>query len=645
MKTFAIVGQPNAGKSTLFNVLSDIKANTSNFAGTSVKIAECLVSVYGETIRLVDLPGLYSLNTSDSAEKVTLDYLMSNDIDMIINVVDSTLLARSLELTYEIAEFGCPMIIALNMMDEAKAKGLEIYPQKLIELLNVPVLPISAIYGKGVKNLIEIAFSKSRKDIPTPIIPKFTKHIEDHVDSIYAHIDFQHISDRGSKRFYAIKSIENPEIVPEIIIKENSKLLNSISESIIKEHNTDVFEVFSYERHHLAMKTAEKVSKFIRKNQSSFVEELDKFLLHPYYGYVGLAIFHLILFVTIFYVGDFLTVLIAPLVDSFTGVYAPLKNYNVFLWTTVDGIAQGIIGTIGIVLPYFLPLILLNAIFEETGYLARIAFLIDNLMHRIGLHGKSVAAFILGVGCSVPAIYATRTLDSSRDRILTGILIPFVPCSARIAVIFALTAAFAGPLWAVVVFVFVILVIAVNGKILSKFMKKPTGLILEIPQLRVPSIRISFKKTIFKINDFLKEALPFLILGSVLLGWIELFEVSKYIDFVFYPILKYVLGLPDALGSTLVFGFFRKELILVMANQALGVDSLAMLPLTKSQVIVFIIFVTLYFPCFTTFIVIVKEFGTKVGLISAALSIVVATISALIFRIYFIIINIFFNYL
>ena len=266
-------------------------------------------------------------------------------------------------------------------------------------------------------------------------------------------------------------------------------------------------------------------------------------------------------------------------------------------------------------------------------------------MHRIGLHGKSVAAFILGVGCSVPAIYATRTLDSSRDRILTGILIPFVPCSARIAVIFALTAAFAGPLWAVVVFVFVILVIAVNGKILSKFMKKPTGLILEIPQLRVPSIRISFKKTIFKINDFLKEALPFLILGSVLLGWIELFEVSKYIDFVFYPILKYVLGLPDALGSTLVFGFFRKELILVMANQALGVDSLAMLPLTKSQVIVFIIFVTLYFPCFTTFIVIVKEFGTKVGLISAALSIVVATISALIFRIYFIIINIFFNYL
>jgi len=393
------------------------------------------------------------------------------------------------------------------------------------------------------------------------------------------------------------------------------------------------------------MKTAEKVSKFIRKNSESSSEKIDKYLLHPFWGYIGLAIFHLILFVTIFYIGDFLTELITPYLDLIRASYSPLKEYNVFLWTTLDGIAQGIIGTIGIVLPYFFPLVLLNSMFEETGYLARIAFLIDNFMHKIGLHGKSVAAFILGVGCSVPAIYATRVLDSKRDRILTGILIPFVPCSARIAVIFALTAAFAGPLWAVVVFVVVLFVIAINGKLLSKFLKKPTGLILEIPALRLPSIQVSLKKTYYKINDFLKEALPFLILGSVFLSWIELFEVSSYIDFIFYPVLEYVLDLPHELGSTLVFGFFRKELILVMANQSLGVESLALLPLTQSQVMVFIIFVTLYFPCFTTFVVLLKEFGAKVGLLSAGLSIVVATITALIFRIYFEFINIFFNYL
>jgi ferrous iron transport protein B len=644
MKTFVIVGQANAGKSTLFNVLSDIKTTTSNFAGTSVSVAECLINVYGETIKIVDLPGLYSLNPSDNAERITTNYLQKEDIDLIINIVDSTLLARSLELTYELSELGIPMIISLNMMDDAKAKGLEIFPEKLYEIFSVPVIAISALFGKGVKELVDTSLKQSKINSLPPKF-SFTKHIEDYVSEIKDDIDALNISTKVSNRFLAIKCIENPELVSNELTQNLSIKLNEINHRISKEHGTDGFEVFSYERHHLAMKTAEKVSKFIRKNSESSSEKIDKYLLHPFWGYIGLAIFHLILFVTIFYIGDFLTELITPYLDLIRASYSPLKEYNVFLWTTLDGIAQGIIGTIGIVLPYFFPLVLLNSMFEETGYLARIAFLIDNFMHKIGLHGKSVAAFILGVGCSVPAIYATRVLDSKRDRILTGILIPFVPCSARIAVIFALTAAFAGPLWAVVVFVVVLFVIAINGKLLSKFLKKPTGLILEIPALRLPSIQVSLKKTYYKINDFLKEALPFLILGSVFLSWIELFEVSSYIDFIFYPVLEYVLDLPHELGSTLVFGFFRKELILVMANQSLGVESLALLPLTQSQVMVFIIFVTLYFPCFTTFVVLLKEFGAKVGLLSAGLSIVVATITALIFRIYFEFINIFFNYL
>lgn len=638
MITIAIIGQPNAGKSTLFNVLSDIKVETSNFAGTSVKIVECLVNLFGETIKLVDLPGLYSLNPSDAAEQVTIDYLKSGAVDLIINVVDSTLLARSLELSYEISEFGLPSIIALNMIDEARAKGLEVYPEKLAEIFKHPVVPISAIYGKGVKDLLHqsVYYYKNYKELHQF---KFTGHIDSKVTEVEELFRSYKNTFSGSDRFYAIKSLENQNLVPQEFIKANYKEIVRIQESIISEHNTDIFEVFSYERHHLAMKTAEVASKFVKKNNSSITDNLDKFLMHPIYGYFGFAIFNIVLFVLIFYVGDFLSGLMERPIELIMSLYKPLKNYNLFLYTTVDGIAQGVIGAIGIVLPYFLPLVLINSIFEETGYLSRIAFLIDNFMHRIGLHGKSVAAFIMGVGCSVPAIYATRVLDSRRDRILTAILIPFVPCSARIAVIFALTAAFAGPIWAIVVFLFVIIVIAINGKILSKFMKKPTGLILEMPQLRVPSLSISFRKTVFKINDFLKEALPFLILGSVLLGWIELLNIAKFVDLVFYPILEYVLGLPGDLGSTLVFGFFRKELILVMANQAMGVDTLSMLPLTKQQVIVFVIFVTLYFPCFTTFVVLVKEFGAKIGMLSALLSVLAATISALIFRLYFVIIN------
>lgn len=365
--------------------------------------------------------------------------------------------------------------------------------------------------------------------------------------------------------------------------------------------------------------------------------------MHPKLGFLSLPIFFGLMFVTIFYVGNFMTELIEPAFEYLGGLYEPLKGTSLFAWFTVDGAFQGITGAIGIVLPYFLPLVFLTSFFEDTGYLARLAFLIDNSIHKIGLHGKSVAAFIMGVGCSVPAIYATRILESRRDRILTGILIPFVPCSARIAVIFALTAAFAGPLAAVAIFVFVLIVIAVNGKLISKFLKKPTGLILEIPTLRMPPVSLTFRKTWYKIIEFLKEALPFLVAGSIFLGWIEYFEISKYVDIVFAPILNYILDLPEQLGSTLVFGFFRKELILVMANQALGVEKLELLPLTQAQVMTFIAFVTFYFPCFTTFVVIWKEFGSKVAFGSALLSVIVATMSALIFRFYFIILNILFR--
>jgi len=226
--------------------------------------------------------------------------------------------------------------------------------------------------------------------------------------------------------------------------------------------------------------------------------------------------------------------------------------------------------------------------------------------------------------------------------VLSAILIPFVPCSARVSVIFALTAAFAGPLWAVIVFAFVLVVIAVNGKILSKFLKKPSGMVLEIPELRFPSIKITLGKTYFKLMDFIREAAPYLVLGSIVLAYIEYFQVAKFLDYVFYPVMTYVLDLPSELGSTLIFGFLRKELILVMASQALGVSSIAELPLTIDQVIVFIIFVTLYFPCVTTFFVLAKEFGYKIAFGSAGLSLVVATIGAFLFRIYFEIIKLFF---
>ncbi|MDQ1350210.1 MAG: ferrous iron transport protein [Acidobacteriota bacterium] len=629
-----LVGQPNAGKSTIFNVLSDIKTATSNFSGTSVEKAESDINIEGRTFHIVDLPGAYSLNPGDEAEKVTFSYLTHKDIDLVINVLDATQLARGLELTVELMEFGIPMVIALNMWDEAERKGLKIYPEKLEKLLNIPVVTTSALLGKGINNLMKACREMiyNGKRLPTRL--EYTSHIEEIVTEIEMHFlttktdAAAGLSKNGSPRFYAIKAIENPGIVPPEILAALDGKMQSVRENITKIHKKDCYETISYERHHIAMKLTEDISHFIDRKTIPFRERLDRYLLHPYLGYVPLLIFILGFFAAIYFIGHLLSHLVEMPLGKIPPLYQGLKSHQAFLWFTIEGIYQGVEGALGIVLPYFLPLIFLTSLFEDTGYLARMAYLMDVFMHKIGLHGKSVAPFILGFGCTVPALYGVRVIENKRDRTLTALLLPFIPCSARTSVILAMTAALAGPLWALFIYAFVILLVGITGKLLSLFMGKPTGLVMEIPDLKIPSLRVSLSKTWLKIKQFFNFAFPFLILGSIAMGWLEYLKINDVLNRILAPVVKSILGLPDVLGSTLVFGFFRKELVLVMANSAFGVKSISQLPLSGGQVVVFAVFVTLYFPCFSTFIVMWKEFGKKVVLLSSAISIIVALIAA-----------------
>ncbi|MCX6579475.1 MAG: ferrous iron transport protein B [Candidatus Aminicenantes bacterium] len=633
-----LVGQPNAGKSTVFNVLSDIKTATSNFSGTTVEKAESDVNIEGRAFHIVDLPGAYSLNPGDEAERVTLSYLTLKDIDLVINVVDATQLARSLELTVELIEFGIPMVIALNMWDEAERKGLKIYPEKLEKLLNIPVVATSALLGKGINNLMKACREMIYNGKRTPTRMEYTSHIEEIVTGIEAHFSTAKtgadtgLIKNGSPRFYAIKAIENPGIVPAEILAALDGDMQRVRENIARIHKKDCCETIAYERHHIAMKLTEDISHFIDRKTVPFRERLDRYLLHPYLGYLPLLIFILGFFITIYFTGELLSRLAAIPLEKIPALYQGLKSQQAFLWFTIEGIYQGVEGTLGIVLPYFLPLIFLTSLFEDTGYLARMAFLMDVFMHKIGLHGKSVAPFILGFGCTVPALYGVRIIENKRDRTLTAILLPFIPCSARTSVILAMTAALAGPLWALFIYAFVILLVGITGKLLSLFMGAPTGLVMEIPDLKIPSLRVSFNKTRSKIKQFLNFAVPFLILGSIAMGWLEYLKINDSLNRILAPVVKGVLGLPDILGSTLVFGFFRKELVLVTANSAFGVKSITQLPLSGAQVVVFAVFVTLYFPCFSTFVVMWKEFGKKVVLLSSVISIIVALIAAFVVK-------------
>lgn len=629
LHNIALIGQSNSGKSTLFKLLSDIKSTRS---GATYDTEGANVYYKDRKYGLIDLPGVYSLNTNNAAELISFDYLINGKADLIINVVDASQLSRSLELTVELVELGIPMIIALNMIDEAERQGIKVDSDKLQSILGVKVVEINSRQGKGGKELIACADDMLRNNVYHPNKIEFVFHLEEDIKKLEQKIVSIPENLSGSLRFYAIKTLENPESISNLITDKVKNLRDEIENELIVEHKRDGYETISYERHHHAMNISEAIIKIKSGRKVPLKERFDSYLLHPVWGFIFLISFFGVYFLGIFVIGDFLSGLISTPLGYIPNQYAALNDFSPFIWTTVNGAWLGVEGILGIVLPYFLPLVFLTAIFEETGYLSRVAYLMDGLFHKIGLHGKSVVPFILGFGCSIPAIYATRMIENRRDRIITSILIPFVPCSARIAVIFALAAAFTGPIWAIVVFMFVLLIIAIHGKILSKFLTDPIGLILDIPALRLPSAKHAFRNTWLKTKDFIKEAFTFLLIGSIILSWIEFFNLAVYVNSIFAPIVEFVLGLPEELGSTLVFGFFRKELIIVMANQALGVPTLADLPMSVSQVVVFIIFVTLYFPCFTTFVVILKEFKYKVAIFSALLSIVVATISALLFR-------------
>jgi len=348
-----LVGQPNSGKSTIFNVLSDIKAASSNFSGTSVEKMESDINISARVFHIIDLPGVYSLNPGDDAEKVTFGYLTEKNVDLVINVVDAAQLARSLELTVELMEFGIPMVIALNMWDEAERKGLKIYPEKLEQLLNIPVVTTSALYGKGIKSLMKACYERVNKKENLPDKIEYTSHIEENVNKIENNFLNVDIKKNGSPRFYAIKAIENPKVVPSEILKPIKGDLETVRNNIIETHKKDCYETVSYERHHIAMKLTEEISHFIDRKTIPLRERVDRYLLHPFLGYFPLFSFFLIFFVVIYFTGNILSKLIGIPLGEIPGIYEGLNAHQPFLWFTVDGIYQGIEGALGICFALF----------------------------------------------------------------------------------------------------------------------------------------------------------------------------------------------------------------------------------------------------------------------------------------------------
>jgi ferrous iron transport protein B len=627
---FALIGQPNCGKSTLFNQVAGYKAETGNFSGTSVTFTESKVRVLGEVVELVDLPGTYTLAGTNPAEREVFNYLASHSVDAIINVVDASRLSQGLELTLELLDLQRPVVLALNMMDEARRLGLKLDGPGLAAELGIPVLPLIASRGRGVRDVFTTAFRMAQKKNNAKRIP-FGPEVDDCVKSLADQLG--DVADPLPVTTAAIKLIEGDPQLQALVEKTNPQLLPVIQQArdfLKSQHDQDPIWIFGGERHARAAQFATgHVSQGERR--LTWRDRLDDVLLHPIFGYVFLVIILFIFFQFVYLVGSILE---SPLIAFFDQVNVQLQallSSSSFLTYILGGVLQGIAGGVAIVLPYLTPFLLGLGLLEDIGYLPRVAFLMDALMHRLGLHGKAIVPFILGYGCNVPAIMSTRILEEKRDRYVAAALATLVPCAARLAVVFGLVAFYLGPNLALLIYIFNLFVIALTAKILTKLLPEESpGLIMEMPVYRMPTVRTMASKAWYRIREFIVEAWPILIVGSVILALLNYFDLAKIFNLLLTP-LSWLLGLPNEVGVPLIFGILRKELSLIMLHQALGGVEFKDI-LTAGQMITFSVFVVFYVPCLATLMVIRKELGTRAMGAIAGMTVVIATLAAFLAR-------------
>lgn len=631
------VGQPNCGKSAFFNYLAGFKADTSDLPGTTVKHSHSKVNLGDLTFNIIDLPGTYTLNPSDDAEKVALTHLFQEIPDLIINVVDASILGRSLEMTLELLELEYPMIVALNMMDLAEKKGMDIDASELERRLGVPVVPTIATRGRGIKELLDAARAVLKEKRVPKRLP-WSRDVEEKIAEVEAAIpeDFHIVA---NTRFMAVKSVEIEKQFFHRMLEELNpgfkQTIDRVRAELEDRHSVPAYEVIAAERHHLALKLFEESCTVTRGPRLSWTERVDAVIMHPFLGYLFLLVVFLGFFFVIFKVASPVEEFFLRPLDSLRASL-PSKLGDGLIFYLVDGLLQGVGGGLAIVLPYFVPLLFMMGLLEDIRYLQRAGFLMDTFMHKIGLHGKSVSSFILGFGCNVPAIVSTRVLESRRDRVITSLLIPFIPCSARTMIILALVGFYLGPVWALGFYVFNMFVLGILGRIMSWIYKYPSpGLILEIPSLKAPSFPNIVRRTFFQFRYFVQFAWPILIIGSVVLAVLQFLRFDHVVNLVLSPIVQGVLGLPRELGVTLVFGFLRKELSLIMMLQALGVSySNLMTIITREQLMVFVVFMNFFVPCLSTVAILWKEIGRREALISVALNTSVATVIAFLVRLF-----------
>lgn len=631
----ALVGQPNSGKSTIFNSVAGYKTAVSNFPGSTIEFTRSSVHCGGDSFELFELPGIYSLSGSEEVEQQARDNLAGLGADAVINVIDASTLSRSLELTLELLELGVPLVVCLNMMDEADRKGVSIDTKHLEEDLGIPVIPAVASRGKGLSELFRAAVEAACGNRRGRIF-HMSRDVESAVEVLASRIGDKTASALGfPARLLALKLLEQDDSTTLTVGRRLPQIMDDVERlkgEIEQAHGRPSDVVISSERHALSMNLFEHVARVRRGVKRDLRDRVDRVVMHPVWGYAVLALVLFGFFYLVFGLGRIIETPILELFESLALALGRSLEEKTLAHTVLSGLVQGFSGGIGIVLPYLVPFLVGLAVLEDIGYIPRVAFLMDALMHRIGLHGKAIIPFVLGYGCTVPAIMGTRIMENSRDRFVSALLVNFIPCAARTTIIFAIIGFYLGAGYALGFYVLNIVVIALAGRLLLHFRPEASpGLILEIPRYRLPSPAAVARKVWFRLREFIVLAWPILIAGSVVLSLLEHFNLEQPINGFFAPFTAGLLGLPQETSITLIFGVLRKELSIIMLVQALGTADFASV-MSTGQMVVFTAFTLFYVPCLATLAMLRSVVGWRGMFYAALLTTVAAVLVALAFR-------------
>jgi ferrous iron transport protein B len=683
----ALAGNPNVGKSVIFNQLTGLSQTIGNWPGKTVEKMEGYLDFLGYHFNIVDLPGIYSLSTFSLEEIVSREFIVSEDVDIIINVIDATNLERNLFFTFQLLELKVPMILAINQMDILHKRNIDIDFEKLEMIFKLPVLPLVAVHGVGVHQLLEEAIemvvyrhphshytihesdnckhhsedyfgeknihkkAKSWPSLKTEFkfpdlsdILSFGREVERRIETLTTDISRHQnpiVNSHYPSRFLAIKLLEDDEEIKKLFetnetsidIKQNASHLREDLEEI---HGEDISTIISSEIYTNINKIIDQViiTKSGKESKKiTLADKIDHVTTHSIWGYVILILVIIGIYTFTFSIGDFF----GGLLDNGFGIWSE-NIYLLFgessLWVKIlwDGGVGGLIGAIGGVLVYVIPFFLIIEILQDSGYLPRAAFLMDRIMHALGVHGKTIIPMILGLGCNVPACAGCRIMETEREKKISIVLTSLIPCAATLTVVMGLVGRYLGFTWVIVLFIINFSVILIVGKILNKTMPGScTELIMEMHEYRTPNYKVILKQTWLRSKEFVFKALPIIIILGIALEILLLFNALDPVNSILSPISVFWLGLPAATGIFLIYGILRKELTLVLLAlfaETIGLTLFELL--TPIQMIVFSAVTMLYIPCFATIIIIAKQtnwkYALKISLMEIAIALLIGGI-------------------